>query len=99
MPTITPEFISKTLIQVISAIIGLAISFGIHMSDAEKAAILSFTLLAIPALVEIGWLVFRGHAAAAAAPKPTSTTPAATPAITTATTPAATSAGDNSTAA
>jgi hypothetical protein len=79
MPTFTPEYISKLVMQVISAIVGVAVAFGIPVSSAEKAGILGLGVIVVPALVEIGWLIFRGHAAAAAsAGSSTSTAPTAT---------------------
>lgn len=48
--------------QAVSVILGLAASFGLNLDATQKAAILSVTVAFVPALLEVGWLHFRGLA-------------------------------------
>ncbi|HUY55341.1 MAG TPA: hypothetical protein VMV23_09315 [Candidatus Nanopelagicaceae bacterium] len=62
LPTLSVEFWTTRVGQAVSAILGIAASYGLQLSNAEKAAILAATVAFIPALLEIGWLHFRGLA-------------------------------------
>lgn len=60
LPTLSVEFWTTRVGQAVSMILGVAASYGLNLSNAEKAAVLSFTVAFIPGLLEIGWLHFRG---------------------------------------
>ncbi len=62
LPTLSVEFWSTRVGQAVSVILGFAASYGLQLSNAEKAAILAFTVAFIPGLLEMGWLHFRGLA-------------------------------------
>jgi len=60
IPTLTPEFWVVRVGQAVSWALGFAASFGLNLTNVQKAAVLSVTVAFIPGLLEIGWLHFRG---------------------------------------